>query len=146
MPSLQDKLFALEAEFADCEPRERLMLLLDFAERLPPLPEPYRAQRDAGLHRVPECQTPVFLWVELHDGRVHMQADVAPEAPTVRGFVGILLDAFEGAAPEEVLATPSDLIQRFGLADALGMQRMRGLFAIHTRMLREVRELAGANI
>jgi len=143
MPTVQDKLSSLEAEFAECEPRERLMLLLDFAENLPPLPEQYRAERDAGLHRVPECMTPVFLWVELHDGRVRMHADVAPEAPTVKGFVGILVDAFDGATPEEVLATPSDLIQRFGLAEALGMQRMRGLFSIHARILREVRELAG---
>jgi cysteine desulfuration protein SufE len=141
MPTVQEKLTELQSEFADCEPRERLMLLLDFSESLPALPDAYRAERDAGLHRVPECQTPVFLWVELADGRVRIHADVAPEAPTVKGFVGILVSAFDGAAPEEILATPSDLVQHFGLAEALGMQRMRGLFAIHTRILREVRQL-----
>src|SRR5215831_19559083 len=88
------KLDEIVAEFADLDPRERLELLLEFAENLPPLPERYQAQRDAGLHRVPECQTPVFIWVELIDGNVHIDADVAPEAPTVKGFVGILVDAF----------------------------------------------------
>ncbi len=142
-PSVHDKLAALQAEFADCEPRERLIMLLDFAEKLPPLPDAYRAERDAGMHRVPECQTPVFLWVELVDGKVQIHADVAPEAPTVKGFVGILVDAFNGATAEEVLATPSNLVQEFGLVEALGMLRMRGLYAIHTRILREVRESTG---
>lgn len=140
-PSVHDKLAALQAEFADSEPRERLMLLLDFAEKLPALPEAYRAERDAGLHRVPECQTPVFLWVELVDGKVRIHADVAPEAPTVKGFVGILADAFNGASAEAVLKTPSNLVQEFGLTEALGMVRMRGLYAIHARILRDVREI-----
>lgn len=144
MTAIQDKLAALEAEFAECEPRERLELLLDFAENLPALPEQYRAERDAGMHRVPECQTPVFLWVELVAGRLNIHADVAPEAPTVKGFVGILVDAFDGAAPDEVLQSPGNLVQRLGLVAALGMTRMRGLYAIHARLLREVRQLAGA--
>ncbi len=33
------KLDQIVAEFADLEPRERLELLLEFAEKLPPLPE-----------------------------------------------------------------------------------------------------------
>jgi cysteine desulfuration protein SufE len=143
MPAPLEKLAALQTEFAECEPRERLELLLDFAENLPPLPEQYRAERDAGMHRVPECQTPVFLWVELLDGRVRLHADVAPEAPTVKGFVGILVDAFDGAEPAEILATPADLLRHFGLVEALGMTRTRGLYAIHTRILREVRALQG---
>lgn len=145
MTAIAEKLAALHAEFADSDPRERLELLLDFAESLPPLPERYRAERDAGLHRVPECQTPVFLWVEPDDGRVRLHADVAPEAPTVQGFVGILLDAFDGAAPADILAAPSDLVRHFGLLESLGMTRTRGLYAIHARILREVRALAAAS-
>ena len=78
------------------------------------------------LHRIVECQTPTFIWVELVDGRVQIHADVAPEAPTVKGFVGILVDAFSGQPPETVLATPPDLLQRLGLLESLGMVRMRG--------------------
>lgn len=143
MSAVQDKLSALQAEFTECEPRERLELLLEFSDNLPALPEQYRAERDAGMHRVPECQTPVFLWVDVVDGRVLIHADVAPEAPTVKGFVGILVDAFNGAAPAEVLATPQNLVQQFGLVESLGMMRMRGLYAIHARMLREIRERSG---
>jgi cysteine desulfuration protein SufE len=128
-------------EFADLEPRERLELLLDFAENLPPLPPDLQAQRDAGEHRVHECQTPVFLWVIPEDGHIRVHGDVAPESPTVKGFVGIVVEAFTGARPEEVLAMPANLVQRLGLVEALGMVRMRGLSAIESRIRRETQQL-----
>lgn len=124
------KLEQIIGEFADLDARERLELLLEFAENLPPLPERLQTERDAGLHRIHECQTPVFIWVELHDGRLQLYADSAPEAPTVKGFVSILVDAFTGLTPAEALAVPPDLIKRLGLSEALGMVRMRGLSAI----------------
>lgn len=124
------KLDEIIAEFQDLDLQERLELLLEFASGLPELPDRFQALRDAGLDRVVECQTPVFLWVELDSGRVRVFADVAPEAPTVKGFVAILVEAFDGAAPETVLATPGDLLKRMGLADALGMTRLRGLHAV----------------
>jgi cysteine desulfuration protein SufE len=136
------KLDDIAGEFADLEPRERLELLLEFAENLPPLSERYRAERDAGLHRIVECQTPTFIWVELVDGHVQIFADVAPEAPTVKGFVGILVDAFNSQTPETVLATSPDLLQRLGLLESLGMVRMRGLAAIQHYIRERVRQAA----
>jgi cysteine desulfuration protein SufE len=131
------KLNEIIDEFADLEPRERLELLAEYADNLPPLPPRYQAEKDRGEHRVHECQTPVFLWVELTDGRVQVFADVAPEAPTVKGFVHILVDAFSGATVDDVLTAPPDLLQRLGLVQALGMMRMHGLQATlnHIRRL-----------
>jgi cysteine desulfuration protein SufE len=128
--TLSEKVDALSAEFEELEPRERLELLLEFAEKLAPLPPEYAAERDAGAGRVHECQTPVFLWATIDDGRVHVHADVAPEAPTVKGFVSLLVDIFSDATPEDVLAFQPNLVSRFGLADSLGMVRMRGMTAI----------------
>ena len=134
MSQAATKLDEVVEEFAGLEPRERLELLLDFADNLPPLPPEYQARRDAGENRVHECQTAVYLWVELRDGRVQLYADVAPEAPTVKGYVAILVDAFTGATPDEVLAVKPDLLHRLGLVDALGMVRMRGLGALLNRV------------
>jgi cysteine desulfuration protein SufE len=133
------KLDEIIQEFDGLDFRERLELLLDFAENLAELPEAYRAQRDAGLHRVVECQTPVFLWVELNDRRVQIHAEVAPEAPTVKGFMALLVEAFHDAPAEQVLAAPADILNRMGLAQALGMTRLRGLNAIVHRVKSEVR-------
>lgn len=138
----EERLTEIAAEFTDLTPRERLELLLEFAEGLPELPEPLRAERDRGEHRVHECMTPVFLWVCDEAGRVQIHAEVAPEAPTVKGFVGILVDAFSGATPDEVLTVPGDVIRRLGLVEALGMVRMRGLSAILNRIRSEVVKLA----
>ncbi len=132
--SVQERIDGIVGEFSELDPRERLELLLEFAEKLAPLPPEYQAQRDAGMNRVHECQTPVFLWTEIADGKVRILADVAPEAPTVKGFVSILADLFTGADPAEVLAAPPDIVQRFGLTEALGMVRMRGLQAIAHHM------------
>jgi len=132
-------------EFAELEPRERLELLLEFAERLPPLPKRYRAEREAGEHRIPECQTPVYLWVEVADGTVALHADVAPEAPTVQGFVSILVEGLTGADPTDVLTVPRNLLQRLGLLETLGMVRMRGLNSIVQRIINEVRVNSAGN-
>ena len=130
----------IASEFAELDPRERLELLLEFAEKLPPLPAKYEAQRDAGLNRVHECQTPVFLWTELEDGQVRIYADAAPEAPTVKGFVSLLVELFSGAEPAEVLAIEPDLVNRFGLVESLGMVRMRGLHAIAHHIRKKIAE------
>lgn len=139
------KLEEIVEEFAELEPRERLELLLEFSENLPPLPPKYQAEKDAGQHRVHECQTPVFLWVELDaDGRLAVHGDVAPEAPTVKGFVGILVEAFTGATPTEVLEVKQDLLQRMGLVQSLGMVRMRGLHSILYYIRQETQKIVAA--
>ncbi|HTU26484.1 MAG TPA: SufE family protein [Pirellulales bacterium] len=125
-----ERLEAVAAEFAELEPRERLELLLEFAEKLPPLPAELKDEADRAAHRIAECQTPVFLWVDVVDGRVHLAAEVAPEAPTVKGFVSILIDLFSGAPVEQALALDSNVVSRLGLLEALGMMRMRGLQAM----------------
>jgi cysteine desulfuration protein SufE len=142
--TLSERVEAIATEFADLQPRERLELLLEFAEKLPPLPPRYVAERDAGAGRVHECQTPVFLWADVEDGQVRVYAEVAPEAPTVKGFVSLLADIFSGATPAEVAAFEPNLVHRFGLADALGMVRMRGLSAIAQRIRQKVAQTTAA--
>jgi cysteine desulfuration protein SufE len=144
-PPAQGRLGEIVAEFTDAEPRERLEMLRDFADAAPPLPEHLKAERDAGTHRVHECMTPTFLWVDVKDGRVVIHADVAPEAPTVRGFVALLCEAFNGAPPEEILTSPQNLIHQLGLMEILGMNRMRGLHAILYRIRQEVGKAVAKN-
>jgi len=136
-------------EFVELEPRERLEMLLDYAENLPPLPPEYEEQRIAGEHRIQECQSPVFIWVKLDrehggSGRIDFQAWVAPEAPTVKGFVGILRDAFHDQPPEVALNAPADLLKQLGLNEALGMTRTRGLSAILFYLRKQVERAAAA--
>lgn len=120
----------------------RLQMLLQYAKKFPELPEELRAARDEGLNRVEECQTPLFLWVAVEDGRVRIHADAPSEAPTVRGFMSFLMEVLDGAAPEEVEALPPDLLERMGLTEALGMVRIRGLGSVVERIKRDVARAA----
>ena len=85
-----------------------------------------------------ECQTPVFLWVEVEGGQVHIHADVPRESPTVRGFVSLLARTLDGASPEAVAGIPDDLLDQLGLSETLGMTRTQGLTAILHRIKHSV--------
>lgn len=117
----------------------RLQMLLGYARRFPELPPELHEARDRGLGRIEECQTPLFLWVSVDaDGTVRLHADAPREAPTVRGFVGFLIDALEGATAEEVEALPDDLLERMGMGEILGVMRTRGLGAVVRRIKGDV--------
>ena len=124
------KLEELKQEFSELDVRDRLETLLDFSDGLPDLPQRYWTLRDAGENRVHECQTPVYMWVEVVDGQVGIYADVPRDSPTVRGFISLLVAALSGAVPADVLAVKPTLLRELGLVEALGMVRMRGLHAI----------------
>jgi cysteine desulfuration protein SufE len=136
MDSVQQRIEALIGEFADLDSREKLELLVDFANGLPPLGPDYTARKETEDRRVHECQTPVFLWTEVEDGRARLVAEVAPEAPTVKGFVAILAEAVNGRPVADVAAIPEDMLERMGLAEVLGILRSRGLRAIVARVQR----------
>jgi cysteine desulfuration protein SufE len=91
---------------------------------------------------VEECQTPVYLRVELNDGRVHIYADVPRESPTVRGFVSLLAGALEGETADVVASMPLDLLDQLGLSETLGMTRTQGLTAILHRIKSSVASAA----
>ena len=134
---------SIVAELSEADRQERIELLIDFAKSLPPLPERLAAHKDAS-HRVEECQSPVYLFVELNGDRVALYADAPIEAPTVRGFVSLLTEGLNGATVEEILAVPNDLIDRIGLPEILGMLRVRGLHGVLRRLKAEVTRVAMA--
>ena len=108
-------------------------MLIDLAKGLPPLPDRLAHFKDEA-HRVPECQSPVFLIVEVEGDRARLFADAPIEAPTVRGFVAILVAGLDGAKVSEILSVPSDLIERTGMTEILGMLRVNGLHGVLSRL------------
>lgn len=144
MTSVRERLDAIIDEFADLDSREKLQLLVDFANGLPALTPEYEARKATEDRRVHECQTPVFLWTEARGGTATLIAEVAPEAPTVKGFVAILAEAINGQPATEVASISDDILERMGLAEVLGMLRARGLRAIIARIKRGFASAVGA--
>ncbi len=141
---LPDDLAQIARDFAELTAPERLQLLLEFSEDLPDLPERYAGSLDS-MERVHECQSPLFLAVEVADepaqepGRrpVHLYFSAPPEAPTTRGFAGILREGLDGLTVEQVLAVPEDAPYRFSLAEAVSPLRLRGMVAMLSRIKRQ---------
>ena len=124
-------------------PRElRVQALLQFANKVPPLPEELRDR--AGLEQVHECQTPFFLATRVDgDGAVHLFFDAPAESPTVRGFAGILREGLEDLPWQEVMAVPPDFYTKMGLDAVVSPLRLRGMGAILARLKRQIGERVG---
>ncbi len=138
--TLGPRLQEIAEEFGAVAGRDRLQLLLEFSEDLPPLPARYAEHRDL-LEPVPECQSPLFLAVEVDDDAVvHLFFDAPREAPTTRGFAGILHAGLDGLDADEVLSTPGEFSSQLGLQDLVSPLRLRGLAAMLGRIKRQVRE------
>jgi cysteine desulfuration protein SufE len=141
--TLNPRLQEIAEDFAAVPDRERLQLLLEFSEELPALPARYAEHQDL-LERVPECQSPLFLAVEVDDERnVHLFFEAPPEAPTTRGFAGILHAGLDGLSADEVLATPGEFSSQLGLQDLVSPLRLRGMAAMLARIKRQVRVQQG---
>lgn len=123
--------------------RDRLQLLLEFSNELPELPERYADHPDL-FERVEECQSPVFIFVEVLDGRVHLFATAPAESPTTRGFASILVQGLDGLTADEVLDVPVDYPQSLGLGEAVSPLRVRGMTGMLGRIKRQLRERIAA--
>ena len=139
--ALPDRLQKLVDRFASAPRDLRVQALLQQSRKVPPLPPEFDQHRDR-LEQVHECMTPFFLATTLDNGSVRIHFDCPPESPTVRGFAGILWSALDGAAPEDILAVPTDFYARMGLQEVVSPQRLHGFSAILTRLKRQVAELA----
>lgn len=142
--TLHPRLQEIVDDFASVPDKDRLQLLLEYSQDLPPLPERYAADRTL-LEPVPECQTPLFLAVELEpDSTVHLFFDAPAEAPTTRGFAAILQAGLDGLGADEVLAAPAEFSGRLGLADLVSPLRLRGMAAMLARIKRQIRDKRAA--
>jgi cysteine desulfuration protein SufE len=141
---LPDSLAQIREDFLELEQRDRLLLLLEFANELPELPARYADHPDL-LERVEECQSPVFIFVEVDaDQIVHLHATAPKEAPTTRGFASILAQGLDGLTVDEVLAVPDDFPNTIGLTEAVSPLRIRGMTALLGRTKRQIREKIAA--
>jgi cysteine desulfuration protein SufE len=142
--TLPDELAGIRDDFLALDQRERLQLLLEFSNSLPDLPERYADHPDL-LERVEECQSPVFIFVEVDDDEAaHVFVTAPREAPTTRGFASILAHGLKGLTAAEVLSVPADYPLTIGLTEAVSPLRIRGMMALLGRIQRQVREKSNA--
>jgi cysteine desulfuration protein SufE len=128
--------------FATLSPDLTRQALVQYANRLPPLPERFQGL-DVEQYRVHECQTPVAIFPEVVDGKMYFHADVPRESAAIRALLAMLFEALNGQPPETTLAIPPDFVRQ--VMGKIGLQaREVGLNAMVERLRRAAREASSA--
>ncbi len=128
--------------FATAPKELRLQVLLDYVNKVPPLPP--ELQTEGALERVHECQTPFFVATRVDNGSVELFFDAPPEAPTTRSYAGILYEGLNAEPVEKVLAVPDHFYLEMGLGEAITPLRLRGMAAILRTIKRQIRDKTAA--
>jgi cysteine desulfuration protein SufE len=111
---------------------DRYQFIIELGRKLPPFPEAWR--NDA--HRVPGCQSKVWMEAVVRDGDLYLGG--MSDAAIVSGLIALLLRVYSGRAPAEIMATDPVFLKDLGLLEALSTNRGNGIAA----MARKIRELA----
>ena len=127
---IAQKVSALLNLFHDLEQWEdRYKLIIQIGKDMPPMDSQFLAEE----FKVKGCQSQVWLHASLADnGRIHFQGE--SDAAITKGIIGMLLQIYNQATPEEVLSVSPDFLNQIGLRDHLSMNRSNGL----TSMLKQI--------
>ncbi len=103
---------------------ERYKYIIDLGRALPPMEDSVKTE----ANKVRGCQSQVWLFGDLEDGRVLFQAD--SDAMIVRGLAALILRFYSGRTPDEILAAEPEFIEKIGMSEHLSMTRANGLRAM----------------
>ncbi len=135
--SIPAPLAEVVSDFQEVQGQDKLRLLLELADELPPLPTDLEP---AAMEPVPECQSPLFLHVDSTDpDHVRLHFSAPAEAPTTRGFAAILATGLDDQPASAILAVPDDFYADLGLAALISPLRLRGMSAMLARIKRRLR-------
>lgn len=136
MPSTSFSLEEIRDSFAffdDWEDKYRF--IIDLGKSLPPLPEAARREE----HLVRGCQSQVWADAAFDPESGTLQLAIDSDAHIVRGLIAIVLAAYQGRTPREVLDFDIEgLFDELALLKHLSPTRGNGLRALIGR----IRELA----
>ncbi|MCC6606800.1 MAG: SufE family protein [Anaerolineae bacterium] len=133
MSNLPPRLAEIVEDFSLCVGQEKLEYLLEFAEKLPPLPN-WVDTSEANMDQVHECVSPVFIYPEWKEGKIFYHFDIPEEAPTVRGYASLLQEGIGWTTPEAIEQIPQEFYLQMGLQHVLTGQRLNGVTAVLAHM------------
>ena len=108
---------------------ERYKYIIDLGRELPSLPEAERTE----LNLVRGCQSQVWLISHTENGKLYFDAD--SDAFIVKGLLAVVLAAYNGKTPEEILAFDIEsYFSELNLLKHLSVTRGNGLRAMVQRI------------
>lgn len=133
---------AIEAVAADLDLfddwMERYGFIIDLGRKLPQFPLEWQDDE----HRVPGCQSKVWMEAVVRDGRMFLAG--GSDAAIVSGLVALLLRVYSGRPPGEVLATPPGFLKDMGLLANLSSNRGSGIASMAARIQDAAQALSAA--
>lgn len=112
--------------------------LIDLGLDLPDFPPEQKTEQN----KVHGCQSNVWLIADVkRNGQPTVEIQAESDSMIVSGLIAVLLAAYSGRTPQEILATDiKGIFSRLGLDRHLSPQRRNGLFG----MVQRIRDLAQA--
>jgi cysteine desulfuration protein SufE len=120
------------ADMSDWE--ERYKYIINLGRELPEFNEEFRSEKN----KIEGCQSQVWMNATLEDNKIMIEAD--SDAMIVKGLIAILLKAYSGFSPADILSVPPDFLQEIGIDKHLSPTRKNGLGA----MLKQIQMYAVA--
>ena len=107
---------------------DRYQFIIELGRKLPPFPEAWQDDQ----HRVPGCQSQVWMEAELRGDRLFFAG--ASDAAIVSGLVALLLRVYSGRTPAEIVQTEPVFLRDLGLLEALSANRGNGIASMAKRV------------
>lgn len=115
--------------FRDClSQQDRYQRIIELGRQLPPMPLEYRTDENI----VKGCQSIVYLYSEIQDGKIFYQAH--SEALISAGLAALLIKAYSGESPEVIIKSKPTFLEELQILGSLSPSRSNGLANMFLRM------------
>jgi len=103
---------------------DRYSYIIKLGKELNPLAEEFKTSK----YKIDGCQSQVWMNARFEDGKIFIEAD--SDAMIVKGLIAILIAAYSGFSPNEILSAPPDFLKEIGIDNHLSVTRKNGLGAM----------------
>ena len=111
---------------------DKYAYIIDLGKECPVIDE--KDKTESNL--IKGCQSRVWLSCEHRDGRLWFRAD--SDAVITKGIISLLIRAFDGQTPQDILDADLQFIDQIGLKEHLSPTRSNGL----TSMVKQIKMYA----
>ena len=111
--------------------QQRIQMLISYSKRFEEVPETVASRPFDQAHRVPECESDVFVWVDVDDDRnVDFYAAVEnPQGLSAKALGAVLQKALKDAKVEDIEKLDHELVYKL-FGKQLSMGKNMGLMGM----------------
>ena len=103
---------------------QRYEYMIDLGKSLPIIDNQYKTEDNI----IKGCQSKVWVQAQMEEGKIHFTAD--SDAIITKGIIAILIRAFSGQSPQDIINADTSFIDEIGLKEHLSPTRANGLVSM----------------